>query len=225
MCLVYTNYLFIVIIIYLIYKIKYSDKEINKKYILMFLCLTLIITGITITGFINKKNQLTNSTVKVYSLFYDSMSQTTYSNKVETIEDVKKLMDITKDINENLEVLKYNLSFSEFKVYDEDDEKFYVILNDLNNYLSEFIFQHNRLYSKKIYIDENIKEKYSKIKTELNIIYDYLRKVTFTSRDGIGVKKYYLVPRNKEKDFDWVVKIEERVENLRELILEDNNIN
>ncbi|MEA3317578.1 MAG: hypothetical protein U9R54_06435 [Bacteroidota bacterium] len=86
------------------------------------------------------------------------MSKTVYSNKVETVEDVKKLLEVTRDINKNLIILEYNLRFSEVKLYNENDQKFYIIIKSLNNYLSEFILQHDKLYSKNIYIDKDIQK-------------------------------------------------------------------
>ena len=53
-------------------------------------------------------------------------------------------------------MLEYNLRFSEVELNYEDGQEFHLIIKNLNDYLSKFIAQHNRLYSKRIYIDENI---------------------------------------------------------------------
>jgi hypothetical protein len=220
MYLVYLNYIFIIGIIYAIYLIKKNDQPVKKKYILIVLVIILIVNSIIIIGFINKKNQLTDSTYKIYLLLYDSMSKTVYSNKVETVEDVKKLLEVTRNINKNLTILEYNLRFSEIKLYNENDQKFYIIIKSLNSYLSEFILQHDKLYSKKIYIDEDIQKKYSKLKTELNILYDYFGKIEFISRNKIGIKKYYIV--SKEKNFNWDIEVQRRLKNIQKLIIEGN---
>ena len=156
MYLIYLNYAFIIGILYVMYLIKKRKQPVNKNYILILLFITLIVNSMTIIGFINKKNQLTESTYMIYSSFCDSLSKTVYSNEVETVEDVKKLLEVIEDINKNLSMLEYNLRFSEVELNYEDGQEFHLIIKNLNDYLSKFIAQHNRLYSKRIYIDENI---------------------------------------------------------------------
>ncbi|MDM8535105.1 hypothetical protein QUF55_10450, partial [Clostridiaceae bacterium HSG29] len=196
MYLIYLNYAFIIGIIYVMYLIKKRNRPVNKKYILILLVIVLIVNSMTIIGFINKKNQLTESTYMIYSSFCDSLRKTTYSNEVETIEDVKKLLEVTEDIYKNLSMLEYNLRFSEVELNYEDDQEIYLIIKNLNDYLSEFIFEHNRLYSKRIYIDENIQEKYSKLKIELNILYDYFSLLQHKKTEKLGgITEYYILPK------------------------------
>lgn len=217
MYLVYLSYLFLIGIIYVMYLIKESDKEIRKKYILIILLATLIINSTLLIGYINKKNQLTESTYKIYSSLYDSMGRTRYSNKVETIDDVDKLLEVTKDINKNLSMLEYNLKYSEVELNYGNGEEFYKIIKNLNDYLNVFIYQHNRLYAKERYVDEDLQIKYSKLKTELNILYDYFRLLKFLPRDKAGtIKAYSLV--SKEENFNWKVKVNKRLENIEKLI-------
>lgn len=217
MYLVYLSYIFIIGIIYVMYLLKESDKQIRKKHMLIVLSVTLIVNSTLLIGYINKKNQLTESTHKIYSSFYDSMGRTTYSNKVETIDDVDKLLEVTQDINKNLSLLEYNLRYSEVELNSGNGQEFYQIIKTLNDYLSKFIYQHNRLYAKKIYIDEDLQNKYSKLKTELNILYDYFRLLKFLKRDKAGTVKVYSIV-SKEENFNWEIKVNKRLENIQKLI-------
>jgi len=158
----------------------------------------------------------------IYSSFCDSLSKTVYSNEVETVEDVEKLVEIIEDINKNLSMLEYNLRFSEVELNYEDDQEIHLIIKKLNDYLSKFIVQHNRLYSKKIYIDENIQKKYSKLKTELNILYDYFNLLQHRRIEKIGsIKEYYILP--KEEDFDWNIEVQKRLKNIQKIIDSSEN--
>lgn len=217
MYLVYLSYLFIIGIIYVMYLLKESDKQIRKKHMLIILSVTLIVNSTLLIGYINKKNQLTESTHKIYSSFYDSMGRTRYSNKVETIDDVNKLLEVSKDINKNLSLLEYNLRYSEVELNSGNGEEFYKIVKRLNDYLTVFIYQHNKLYTKKRYVDEDLQVKYSKLKTELNILYDYFRLIKFLKRDRAGTVKVYSIV-SKEENFNWEIKVNKRLENIQKLI-------
>jgi hypothetical protein len=171
---------------------------------------------LTTVGFINTKNNFNDSTYKIYSLFEDSLNETRYSNDIESIEDVKKLVVITENINDHLEVLEHNLRYTEFE---GNDESFYQIISDLNSYLSQFLAQHNNQFSKKIIINTNLKRRYSKFKTELNILNDYFERINIIRRNRFGVTNYYVVSR--DNDFNWEAKMNERLKNIEEIISEN----
>lgn len=223
MHLVYLSYLFIFGIIYLMYLVYYNQYQISHKHIFIGLSITLIIFSFLLMGYINIKNQMTESTYQIYQSFHNSLSQTSYSNQVDTIEDVEKLLIITKDINKNLSMLEYGLKYAEIELQYEDNGEFHKLIKDLNDYLTLFIYQHDELYTNNRYIDDALRIKYSKIKTELNILYDYFRLVRLSPADKAGtVKVYYLV--SKEENFHWKKKVLKRLRNISDLVNKDLNV-
>lgn len=185
----------------------------NKKCVLILFI--LFIFNITITfKFIQAKSALNTSTFISYNLVKDTLRKVKYPDKIESEEGMKRLVDITKEINKNLEILEFNLRYSKI-TYDND--QFHLLINQLKNSLNKFISQHNKYFESTKTTTPLQLAKYEKLKSELVMIEHYLNKLGTSQSNQFGIQQYRVALLGKEQ-YNWYSKLEERVLNIEGIV-------
>lgn len=194
--------------------------EIVKKYNLtnntfILIPVILLIFNIVITSkFIETKDNLNTSTFMSYNLSKDAFRKINYTNKMENEKDMRKLVNVIKEINKNLEILEFNLRHSKLA---HDNERFHLLINKLKNSLNAFISQHNKYFANNKTATSQKLNKYEKLKIELVMIEHYLNKLGTSKSNEFGIQLYRVELMGKEK-YDWYSKLEERVFNIEGIV-------
>ena len=194
--------------------------EIVKKYNLtnntfILIPVILLIFNIVITSkFIETKDSLNTSTFMSYNLSKDAFRKINYTNKMENERDMRKLVNVIKEINKNLEILEFNLRHSKLA---HDNERFHLLINKLKNSLNAFISQHNKYFANNKTATSQKLNKYEKLKIELVMIEHYLNKLGTSKSNEFGIQIYRIGLMGKEK-YDWYSKLEKRVFNIEGIV-------
>lgn len=194
--------------------------EIVKKYNLtnntfILIPIMLLIFNIVITSkFVETKDSLNTSTFMSYNLSKDAFRKINYTNKMENEKDMRKLVNVIKEINKNLEILEFNLRHSKLA---HDNERFHLLINKLKNSLNAFISHHNKYFANNKTATSQKLNKYEKLKIELVMIEHYLNKLGTSKSNEFGIQLYRVELMGKEK-YDWYSKLEERVFNIEGIV-------
>lgn len=207
------NVIILLMILILIIEILKNDK-INKRKVIVILGVLLIFNTIIAYRYVEIKSNFNISTYMSYVSTRDAFSKSRYPNRIEKVEDMRKLVDAVREINGKLEVLEFHLRHSKLT---RNNKRFYSIITGLKNNLNSFIKQHNNHFAMSSTFSLKQLEKYKKIKVELVVLEYYLNKLGSSQSRRLGMMNYNIGLMGKE-NYDWYLKLEERVSNIEKIV-------
>lgn len=209
------NIIFLLIVSYFVGEALKKHNFNNKKYLIILIL--MLILNITITyKYIQIKNNHNTSTYIAYNFVKEACYDIKYPNKMENVEDIRKLVTVTNNINKNLELLELNLRHSKLT---HDSKRFYSLVSSLKTSLNEFIYLHNNHFGNDKPVTSQQLDIYKKLKVELVMIEHHLSKLGSSQTNEFGINQYRLLLSGKEK-YDWILKLEERVANISGIVEE-----